>query len=173
MTAALQIDGLHKRLGSRQVLDGFSLQAARGEVVGLLGPNGCGKSTVLNIVCQLLQADAGQVQLMGEPLADLGTKARSRVGLCAQDCALYPDLMNIYADRGNLLFLQRRCEWRGLGRDRTTQTHYYTHGRCGRRRKIASPRGLRRPALLQLSRGPRPRRRSQHWSRRPSWRWLF
>jgi CobQ-like glutamine amidotransferase family enzyme len=30
-------------------------------------------------------------------------------------CALYPDLMNIYADRGNLLFLQKRCEWRGLG----------------------------------------------------------
>ncbi len=30
-------------------------------------------------------------------------------------CALYPDLMNIYADRGNLLLLQRRCEWRGLG----------------------------------------------------------
>jgi lipid II isoglutaminyl synthase (glutamine-hydrolysing) len=30
-------------------------------------------------------------------------------------CALYPDLLNIYADRGNLLFLQRRCEWRGLG----------------------------------------------------------
>jgi CobQ-like glutamine amidotransferase family enzyme len=30
-------------------------------------------------------------------------------------CALYPDLMNIYADRGNLLFLQRRCQWRGIG----------------------------------------------------------
>src|SRR6478735_2849166 len=30
-------------------------------------------------------------------------------------CALYPDLMNIYADRGNLLMLQRRCEWRGIG----------------------------------------------------------
>jgi CobQ-like glutamine amidotransferase family enzyme len=30
-------------------------------------------------------------------------------------CALYPDLLNIYADRGNLLFLQRRCEWRGIG----------------------------------------------------------
>jgi CobQ-like glutamine amidotransferase family enzyme len=30
-------------------------------------------------------------------------------------CALYPDLMNIYADRGNLLFLERRCQWRGLG----------------------------------------------------------
>jgi CobQ-like glutamine amidotransferase family enzyme len=30
-------------------------------------------------------------------------------------CALYPDLMNIYADRGNLLLLERRCRWRGLG----------------------------------------------------------
>ena len=93
MTAALQIDALHKRFGSRQVLEGFSLRVARGEVVGLLGPNGCGKSTVLNIVCQLLQADAGQIQLMGEPMASLGPKARSRVGLCAQDCALYPDLL--------------------------------------------------------------------------------
>jgi ABC-2 type transport system ATP-binding protein len=93
MTAALQIEGLHKRFGSLQVLDGFNLQVARGEVMGLLGPNGCGKSTVLNIVCQLLQADAGQVQLMGQPLTQLGTVARARVGLCAQDCALYPDLL--------------------------------------------------------------------------------
>ncbi len=93
MTAALRIDGLHKRFGSRAVLDGFSLDVARGEIVGLLGPNGCGKSTVLNIVCQLLQADAGEIRLMGEPLARLGAAARARVGLCAQDCALYPDLL--------------------------------------------------------------------------------
>jgi ABC-2 type transport system ATP-binding protein len=93
VTAALQIEGLHKRFGSRHVLNGFNLQVARGEVVGLLGPNGCGKSTVLNIVCQLLQADTGEVRLAGEPLARLGADARARVGLCAQDCALYPDLL--------------------------------------------------------------------------------
>jgi ABC-2 type transport system ATP-binding protein len=93
MTAALQIYGLHKRFGSRKVLDGLSLEVARGEVMGLLGPNGCGKSTVLNIVCQLLQADAGQVRLMGEPLIQLGARARARVGLCGQHCALYPDLL--------------------------------------------------------------------------------
>jgi len=93
VTAALEIDGLHKRFGAREVLDGFSLHVMRGEVMGLLGPNGCGKSTVLNIVCQLLQADAGQVQLMGQPLARLGASARARMGLCAQDCALYPDLL--------------------------------------------------------------------------------
>jgi ABC-2 type transport system ATP-binding protein len=45
---------------------------------------------VLNIVCQLLGADAGQVQLMGEPLSP---RSRGRIGLCAQDCALYPDLL--------------------------------------------------------------------------------
>ncbi len=93
MMAALQIEGLSKRFGNRLVLDGLSLQVQRGEVLGLLGPNGCGKSTVLNIVCQLLQADAGQVQLLGEPLTGLGARARARVGLCAQDCALYPDLL--------------------------------------------------------------------------------
>ena len=92
MTAALRIDDLYKRFGERQVLNGFSLQVERGEVVGLLGPNGCGKSTVLNIICQLLQADAGQVQLMGQPMMEKSTHARARIGHCAQESALYPDL---------------------------------------------------------------------------------
>jgi ABC-2 type transport system ATP-binding protein len=92
MTVALQIDSLFKRFGEQQVLNGFSLQVARGEVVGLLGPNGCGKSTVLNIICQLLQADAGQVQLMGQPLIEQSADVRARIGYCAQESALYPDL---------------------------------------------------------------------------------
>ena len=93
MTATLQIDGVHKWFGSHQVLDGFSLNIEAGEIVGLLGPNGCGKSTVLNIVCQLLSCDAGQVRMMGEPINELGHRARALIGLCAQDCALYPDLL--------------------------------------------------------------------------------
>ena len=92
MTVALQIDGLLKRFGEQQVLTGFSLQVARGEVVGLLGPNGCGKSTVLNIICQLMQADAGQVQLMGQPIMEQSAHARTLIGYCAQETALYPDL---------------------------------------------------------------------------------
>ena len=47
----LSIEGLYKRLGTQTVLDGLDLQVARGEIVGLLGPNGCGKTTTLNIVC--------------------------------------------------------------------------------------------------------------------------
>jgi ABC-2 type transport system ATP-binding protein len=61
--------------------------------VGLLGPNGCGKSTVLNIVCKLMSYDEGQVQLMGEPINALSYRARGLVGFCTQHCALYPDLL--------------------------------------------------------------------------------
>jgi len=93
VTAALQIDSVHKWFGSHHVLDGFSLRVDRGEVVGLLGPNGCGKSTVLNIVCKLLSYDEGQVQLMGEPINALSYRARELFGLCTQHCALYPDLL--------------------------------------------------------------------------------
>jgi ABC-2 type transport system ATP-binding protein len=103
MTVALQIDGLFKRFGEQQVLTGFSLQVAHGEVVGLLGPNGCGKSTVLNIICQLMQADAGQVQLMGQPMMKQSAHPRTLIGYCAQETALYPDLF----PQENLQFFAR------------------------------------------------------------------
>jgi len=90
MTPILSIQGLRKRFGERQVLNGFDLQVSRGEIVALLGPNGCGKSTVLNTVAQLLRPDAGQIQLLGEGLGD---GSRARIGFCAQDSALYPDLL--------------------------------------------------------------------------------
>ena len=93
MTSALQIDDLHKWFGSHHVLDGFNLRVEKGEVLGLLGPNGCGKSTVLNIVSKLLSYDVGQVRLMGKPLSELSYRARGLVGLCTQHCALYPDLL--------------------------------------------------------------------------------
>ena len=49
--SVLTIEGLTKRFGNQVVLNGLDLNVARGEIVGLLGPNGCGKSTTLNIVC--------------------------------------------------------------------------------------------------------------------------
>jgi len=86
----LSIEGLYKRFGSQSVLDGLDLQVARGEIFGLLGPNGCGKSTTLNIVCGLLDADAGQVLVNGERVSP---RTASSVGLCPQAGALYLDLL--------------------------------------------------------------------------------
>jgi ABC-2 type transport system ATP-binding protein len=87
------MDDVHKWFGNHHVLDGFSLRVETGQVMGLLGPNGCGKSTVLKIVCKLLALDAGQVRLMGAPWSELSYRARALVGLCTQHCALYPDLL--------------------------------------------------------------------------------
>ena len=95
MTTALQMDDVHKWFGNNHVLNGFSLRVETGQVMGLLGPNGCGKSTVLKIVCKLLDLDAGQVRLMGEPLSELSYRARALVGLCTQHCAVYPDLLPV------------------------------------------------------------------------------
>jgi ABC-2 type transport system ATP-binding protein len=90
MTALLQISGLRKRFGAREVLQGLDLAVEPGETVGLLGPNGCGKSTTLNIVCGLLQADTGQVLIDGQPVSP---RSAALVGYCPQDSALYRDLL--------------------------------------------------------------------------------
>jgi ABC-2 type transport system ATP-binding protein len=90
MTALLQISGLCKRFGARAVLQGLDLTVEPGEVVGLLGPNGCGKSTTLNIVCGLLPADAGQVLVAGQPVSP---RSAAQVGFCPQDSGLYRDLL--------------------------------------------------------------------------------
>lgn len=71
MTALLEISGLTKRFGGLTAVDGVSFSIAKGEVVGLLGPNGSGKTTVLNMVSGLLPATHGTVSLRGETLSGL------------------------------------------------------------------------------------------------------
>jgi ABC-2 type transport system ATP-binding protein len=61
----IQVVGLAKRFGKREVLTDLSLRVQRGEVVGLLGPNGTGKSTLLNVLAGLLRPDAGTVTMNG------------------------------------------------------------------------------------------------------------
>lgn len=78
-----------KSYGGRKVLDRLSFSVGRAEVYGLLGPNGCGKSTAINILCNLLDPDDGAVQI-GD--AASGNTKRS-IGYCPQEIALYRDLL--------------------------------------------------------------------------------
>ena len=59
MDVAIEAEGLRKRFGDTQALDGVDLAARAGTVLGVLGPNGAGKTTAVRILATLLRADAG------------------------------------------------------------------------------------------------------------------
>jgi len=74
----LDADRLIVRYGARVALDGVSLAVGRGELVGLLGPNASGKTTLLRALAGLVRPMAGIIRLDGQPLGALDTGARAR-----------------------------------------------------------------------------------------------
>jgi NitT/TauT family transport system ATP-binding protein len=65
------VRGLTKRFGDHYVYDGFDLDIPRGELVSIFGPNGCGKSTLINMIAGLVPADAGKVLFDGKPIREI------------------------------------------------------------------------------------------------------
>jgi iron(III) transport system ATP-binding protein len=104
MTAAIALDDVVVRYGSRAVLDGFTLAVEPGEVVALLGPSGCGKTTVLRLVLGFIVPSRGRVRLLGEVVSGDGKilkpPEQRGVAVVFQDLALWPHL----TVRGNLAF---------------------------------------------------------------------
>ncbi|MEA2978656.1 MAG: NitT/TauT family transport system ATP-binding protein [Alphaproteobacteria bacterium] len=62
------VRGLTKRFGNASIYDGFDLDIPRGKLVSVFGPNGCGKSTLINIIAGLITPDAGEILFDGKPL---------------------------------------------------------------------------------------------------------
>ena len=71
MNASIEIDGLRKRFGSTQALDGMTFTAGPGQVTGFVGPNGAGKSTTMRVVVGLDAPDAGTATIGGRPYHSL------------------------------------------------------------------------------------------------------
>jgi ABC-2 type transport system ATP-binding protein len=71
MTATIEIDGLRKRFGSTQALDGMTFTVQPGQVTGFVGPNGAGKSTTMRVVVGLDAPDAGTASIGGRPYRSL------------------------------------------------------------------------------------------------------
>jgi iron(III) transport system ATP-binding protein len=93
--ASLRIDGLAKQFADRQVLAGLDLCVSSGELLAVLGTSGCGKTTLLRLIAGFEQADAGTIEIDGEPVAAAGRHEppeRRRVGYLAQEGALFPHL---------------------------------------------------------------------------------
>jgi ABC-2 type transport system ATP-binding protein len=91
-TAGLVAGGLVKRYGRSVALDGFGLSVSPGEIAGLVGHNGAGKSTFVEIVSGLTRPDAGRVSVAGIDALAHPRQARARLGVCPQETALYPRL---------------------------------------------------------------------------------
>jgi oleandomycin transport system ATP-binding protein len=92
MTYAIQAEGLRKRFGSTQALDGVDLAAREGAVLGVLGPNGAGKTTAVRILATLLPTDGGHAEVGGHDVARHPHLVRATIGLTGQYASVDEDL---------------------------------------------------------------------------------
>jgi branched-chain amino acid transport system permease protein len=77
----LAVDGLRKAFGGLVAADAMSFEIARGEIVGLIGPNGSGKTTVLNLISGALASDAGTIRLRGVVISGLRADRIAQLGV--------------------------------------------------------------------------------------------
>lgn len=99
----IQVKNLKRRFGDFMAVDGISFEVEHGEVLGLLGANGAGKSTTFRMLCGLLPPSGGQLQVAGHNLRKAAARARQRIGYMAQRFSLYANL----SVKENLRFFAR------------------------------------------------------------------
>lgn len=88
----IAVEGLVKRYDELLALDHFDLHVAQGEIFGLLGPNGSGKTTSINCMLALLTYDRGSIKLFGEPMAPTRYDLKRRIGIVPQQMAVIDEL---------------------------------------------------------------------------------
>jgi branched-chain amino acid transport system ATP-binding protein len=81
MTALLETSGLCKRFGGVVALDQLDMEVARNEILGLIGPNGSGKTTFFNVITGIYAADAGRVRFDGLDITNAAARAVYRAGI--------------------------------------------------------------------------------------------
>ncbi|MEH2403114.1 ATP-binding cassette domain-containing protein [Nostoc sp.] len=84
----IQVEGLSKRYGKLVAVKGIDFAVQRGEIFGLIGPDGAGKTTTFHILGGVMEASAGNIQILGKPPRD----ARFSIGYLTQQFSLYLDL---------------------------------------------------------------------------------
>src|SRR5262249_19304141 len=86
--SAIRVKDLWKRYGTVEAVRGVSLEAPEGEIFGLIGPDGAGKTTTFQILAGVMEADSGAAEVFGRPARE----RRARDGYLTQTSSLYPDL---------------------------------------------------------------------------------
>ena len=88
----IRVDGVDRWFGDFQAVKKLSFTVRRGEIFGLLGANGAGKTTTFRMLCGLLPASSGQLQVAGVDLRKAAARARARIGYMSQKFSLYSNL---------------------------------------------------------------------------------
>jgi ABC-2 type transport system ATP-binding protein len=100
---AIDVKGLTKSFGGREVVHDLSMQVKRGSIYGFLGPNGSGKTTTIRMLCGLLTPDSGEGTCLGYDIRRDADRIKRQVGYMTQRFSLYQDL----SVRENLEFVAR------------------------------------------------------------------
>ncbi|HEX3117117.1 MAG TPA: ABC transporter ATP-binding protein [Bradyrhizobium sp.] len=100
---AIDVQGLSKSFGGREVVHDLSMQVKRGTIYGFLGPNGSGKTTTIRMLCGLLTPDRGEGRCLGYDIRRDADRIKRQVGYMTQRFSLYQDL----SVRENLEFVAR------------------------------------------------------------------
>src|ERR1700728_1451078 len=108
---AIHVQGLEKSFKKLRALRGVDFDVARGSIFALLGSNGAGKTTVLNILSTLLKQDAGTATVNGFDVAAQGAQVRESISLTGQFAAVD----EILTGRGNLVLAERHRHLHGGG----------------------------------------------------------
>lgn len=88
----IKVKNLVKRYGDLIALDHLSLSVNEGEVFGLLGPNGSGKTTAINCILSLLKYDKGEIEIFGQPMTPDAYNIKRDIGIVMQNVAVYNEL---------------------------------------------------------------------------------
>ena len=112
-TVVVQINGLTRRFGAVTAVEDLHLEIRRGEIFGLVGPDGAGKTTTLRVLCGLMNPTAGDVRVAGFDVTRDTNAIKDRIGYMAQRFGLYVDLtvdenMEFYADLFGIPGAERR-----------------------------------------------------------------
>lgn len=91
----IQVKNLVKRYGDLIALDHLNLEVREGEVFGLLGPNGSGKTTAINCILSLLKYDKGEIKVFGTHMSPDAYDTKRHIGIVMQNVAVFEEL-NVY-----------------------------------------------------------------------------
>ena len=115
----ISVDGLSRSFGAMKAVQNVSFQVARGEIFGLVGPDGAGKTTIMRMLAGILPPDCGEIRIGGTDVVTDPEAAKARISYMPQRFGLYEDLtvaenIGFYADLFGVPGKERRARGRDL-----------------------------------------------------------